>query len=62
MKTNKNLVTSIGSALQYLVDRGEFDARLDCVITKTRYTDKEVNKVDVMWEGKKVRITCEEIE
>ena len=54
----KNLVTEIGSALEYMLDRGEFDERLERIITTTRYTDEEVDCVDVVWDGKKVRITC----
>lgn len=57
----KNLVTEIGSALEYMLDRGEFDPRLERITTTTRYTDKEVEAVDVIWDGKKMRITCMEI-
>lgn len=61
MRMDKNLVTTIGSALEYLHGRGEFDDRLERVVTKTRYTDDEVHMVDVYWDGKRVRISCEEI-
>lgn len=57
----KNLVTVIGSALEYMLDRFEFDPRLERIITTTRYTDKEVDSVDVVWDGKKMRITCTEV-
>lgn len=57
----RNLVTEIGSILEYLVDRGELDEKLERVITATRYTDKVVDYVDVVWEGKKWRITCEQV-
>lgn len=57
----KNLVTEIGSILEYMLDRDEFDPRLERIITATRYTDDEVDHVDVIWDGKKVRITCEVI-
>lgn len=60
--TPKNLVTTIGSALEYLHDRGEFDERLERVVTKTRYTDREVEFVDVFWNRRVVRISCEVIE
>lgn len=57
----KNLVTVIGSALEYMLDRGEFDPRLERIIITTRYTDNEVEAVDVIWSGKKMRITCTEV-
>ena len=57
----KNLVTEIGSALEYLIDRGEFDPRLERIVTTTRYTTEEVDYVDVIWSGKRLRISCEEL-
>ena len=54
----KNLITEIGQALEYMVDRGEFDERLEEVRTKTRYTNRVVKYVDVVWDGKLVRIQC----
>ena len=58
MNRASDLVTAIGSSLEYMLDRGEFDERLEEVVTQTRYTDKIVEYVDVIWGGKKYRISC----
>jgi len=59
--TSNELVTDIGSVLEYLLDRGELDPRYERIITQTRYTDEIVDRVDLYWDGAKYRITCEKV-
>lgn len=54
------VLTEICSAVEYLLDRGEID-HLTEVETQVRYTPTVISEMIVVADGRRVRITAQEI-
>lgn len=56
--TPERVLTIIGSAVQYLIDRGEIEA-IDDITPKVRYTDAEVPVFTLKVGRETFYLTCE---
>lgn len=61
-KMSDEVVAELCSTTEYLLDRGEVGDELMAVLTHIRYTGiNEADHFDVIWKGRVVRVTAEEL-